>query len=290
VAHAPGRGQGEALVVWAIWGVAALAVLVTYARVDPAELYHVSEGGLRGGASRLLVLANFPLSLVAVALVLVAMAALPRAAWWLASPAIVLCAVTAWPGVVDQDDLDAKWVNALPAVGVAVALGLTVAAWWRAGTGFGPRLPGDPLRVVLAAVVVVASLPWFAAELGFHLPGDVFLGEEVPAGETFAAVHLGHHHGTDGALLLLCALLLSRVRVKGRLGLWLTGYVALMAAYGAVNAVQDLWTEQVVKRGWTGWRIPSALEPRVSAVWGVVLLLAAAAAIVVRIERRVTGR
>ena len=41
---------------------------------------------------------NFPISLVAIALGLVALASLPRRAWWLGGPAIALCAVTAWPG------------------------------------------------------------------------------------------------------------------------------------------------------------------------------------------------
>jgi hypothetical protein len=114
----------------------------------------------------------------------------------------------------------------------------------------------------------------------------VFLGEEVPAGETLAAVHLGHHHGTDGALLVLTALLLSRVRPAGALRPWLTCYVGLMAAYGAVNATQDVWTEQAVKRGWVDWRIPSALEPRLEVIWIAVLLLAAAAAALIHVEQR----
>jgi hypothetical protein len=261
-------------------------VVVTYARLDPVELYHVSGEGLSGGLSRALVLLNFPISLVAIALVLVAVGGLRRSAWWLAGVAIALCAVTAWPGVVDQDDLDARWVNALPALGVVLALGLTLAAARGAGAGLRARLPGDPVRVVVALVVLVASLPWLSAELGFHLPGDVFLGEEIPKGESLAAVHLGHHHGEDGAVLLLSALLLSRVQPAGRLSWWMTGYVALMAAYGATNAVQDFWTEQVVKRGWVDWRIPSALEPRASAVWAIVLGLAVAAALLLRLERR----
>jgi hypothetical protein len=281
-----GVGQGEALAAWCLWALMAAAVLATYARVEPFELYHVSREGLAGGASRALVLANFPISLVAIALVLIAAAALPRRAWWLAAPAIALCAVTAWPGVVDQGDLDARPVNVLPALGVALALVLTVAAVRRAGPGFAPPLPGDAVRLVLAVIVLVASLPWLSAELGYHLPGNVFLGEEVPAGETLAAVHLGHHHGTDGALLLLTALFLSRVRPAGALRPWLTGYVGLMAAYGAVNATQDLWTEQVFKRGWVAWRIPSALEPRLEAVWIAVLLLAVGAAALIHVEQR----
>jgi hypothetical protein len=149
--------------------------------------------------------------------------------------------------------------------------------------------------VVAAAVVVLVSLPWIAAELGFHFPGDVFMGEELGAendGSTIAAVHLGHHHGTDGALLVLTALLLSRVAVeRRRFRIATFAYLATMLAYGGVNFVQDAWNEQVVKRGWTDTGIPSALLPGVKPIWGVVILLAAAATLVLlREEKSHTAR
>ena len=254
-------------------------VLVTYSWVDPAETYHVSRDGLAGGLSRALTLVNFPIALVAIALTLIAVAALPAAAWWAAVPAIGLCATIPW--FVDQDDLDGRWVNAIPALGVLVAVGLTVAATRRAGTAPAPRRPWDRLRVLVAAAVVLVSLPWITAELGFHFPGDVFMGEELGSesdGTTIAAVHLGHHHGTDGALLVLTALLLSRVAVERRgLRVATFAYLGTMLAYGGVNFVQDAWTEQVVKRGWTDADIPSALLPGVRPIWGVVILLAVAA-------------
>lgn len=277
----PGRsiGQGEALVVWGMWGAVALAVLATYARLDPEELYNTSEGGLAGGLGRALVVMNFPIAIAAVALMLVALAALPARAWLLAAPAAAACWVVPW--VVDQDDLDARPANAIPAVGVVVALGLTVAASRRAGAGFHPRLPGDMARIVAAVVVVLLSLPWITAELGFHFPRDVFMGEETRSesdGSLLAAVHLGHHHGTDGALLVLSALLLSRVRVpQPGLRLGLAGYAGLMLAYGAVNCVQDAWLEQVVKRGWTDEAIPQALLPGARPIWGVIVLVGIAA-------------
>jgi hypothetical protein len=279
--------QGEALAVWAMWATAALVVLVTYSRVDVAELYNVSNDGLRGGLGRVLVLLNFPIALVAIALVLQAVAVLPRVAWLAAGAAIALCAVT--PGVVDQSDLDARWANAIPALGVLLAFALTLAATRRAGASFAPRRAGDPARLIVAAVVVVLSLPWAAAELGFHLPGDVFLGEELSTekdGRVLAAVHLGHHHGTDGALLVLTAVLLSRVRLPpGALRVVATCYLGTMLAYGAVNLAQDLWHEQVVKRGWTDAGIPSALVPGVRPIWLVVVGFAAVATLVLLHER-----
>jgi hypothetical protein len=209
-------GQGEAVASWSIWALVTLEVLVTYSLVDPAETYHVSHDGLTGGSSRAVTLANYPIALVAVSLALVAVAALPRRAWWAAGPAIALCATL--PFVIDQDDLDARWVNALPALGVLLAGALTVAAVGRAGASFAGR---------------------------------------EKDGTGIAAVHLGHHHGMDGALLLLTAVLLSRIRVEpGRLRIAVYGYLGAMLTYGAANFVQDAWGEQVVKRGWTDTGIP----------------------------------
>ncbi len=168
--------QGEAVLTWALWALMTAVVVATYGRLGPDETYHVSREGIAGGLSRALTLVNFPIALVAIALVLVAVAALPRAAWWFAAPAIVLCATIPW--FVDQDDLDARWVNGIPALGVLVALGLTVAAASRSGAAFAPRRQYDGWRVGVAILVAVVSLPWIAAELGFHFPGDFFMGEE----------------------------------------------------------------------------------------------------------------
>ncbi len=78
--------QGEALLTWALWLLVLVVIVITYARLDPADLYHVSGEGLAAGLSRALVVANFPLSLVAIALVLVAVDVLPRRAWLVGGP------------------------------------------------------------------------------------------------------------------------------------------------------------------------------------------------------------
>jgi hypothetical protein len=291
-----GASQGEPLAVWAMWALVVAMIFVTYWRLSPDtpdatdDLYHVSGNGLAGGLSRVLVELNFPVALVAILVVLVAMDALPRAAWAVAGPAIALSAVVAWPGVVDQDDLDARLVNAIPALGVAIALGLTVAAGRRAGWNVAGRLALDPVRFGIAVVVVLLSIPWVAAELGFFLPDGVFIMRRVAPdtdGLPIAAVHLGHHHGFDGALVTLSALLLSRPRLRHGTTAWVTVAVTALAfAYGIVNCVQDAWNEQLVKRGTLDWKMPEAILPSFSWIWLAILVLAALGALALRGESR----
>ena len=281
--------QGEALAVWALWGLVLIAIFVTYARLAPEETYNVSRHGFVGGLSRVVVELNFPIALVAIGIALVALSALPGSAWWAGGPAIALCAVTAVPGVVDQADLDARWINAVPAAGAAIAFSLTLLAARRAGRGLAPRLSLDRVRIALAAVTLLVSIPWIAAILGFYLPEGIFIMERpgIEDGETVAAVHLGQHHGLMGALMLASALLLSRPRLPaGRLA-WVTVLaVSLTFAYGAVNMTQDAWNEQLWKRGTVDWRIPPALEPAPDPIWLVTLGLTALTALALRAEAR----
>ena len=262
--------------MWALFGADLLAVLIVYSLVDPHRLHNVSHSGIAGGLGRALVQLNFPIALVALPLTLLALAALPRRAWWIGGPALGLSAVVAWPGVVDQDDLDAKVVNVVPALGVALALLLTVVATRRDGTSLAPRTSGDTVRMAVAAVAVLLSLPWIAAEVGAHFPPWVFLTDE-PYRErgkpVTAAVHLGHHHGFAGTLFFLGALMLSRAYVAGsRIRVAYRLLVCLMLVYGATNLAQDIWHEQFVKRDWTDWDIPSAIVPRLHVIWLLMLV------------------
>jgi hypothetical protein len=286
--------QGESLTTWALWAVVLAMIVVTYWRLEPDtraatdDLYHVSGNGPVGGLSRALVELNFPIAIVAALLALVAIDALPRRAWLVAGPAIALCAVVAWPGVVDQDDLDARWVNVVPALGVVLALALTVAAARRAGHDFAGRLPLDVLRLGIAVAVLIVSIPWIAAELGFFLPEGLFIMRHVAPdsdGSPIAAVHLGHHHGFDGSLLALSALLLSRPRLRlGRTASVTVACVGLAFAYGIVNCVQDTWNEQLVKRGTLDWKMPSAIYPKLDWIWLVIVLLGSVTALALRRE------
>jgi hypothetical protein len=277
----------EVAVVWLLFLVAAAAMLVTYARIAPEHLYNVSHSGLAGGAGRVLVFSNFSTALAAIAVLLVLLDRLSGPAGKAAAVAgILLCAPVFSPGVVDEADLDAKPVNGLAGLGVLVALGLT-GALARHGRCWTRRAPGDPARLVVAVAATFVSLPWVAAELGFFLDGVPLLGSVFQTGSwhpkgltiTLPAVHHGHHHGMDGLLLLLTALLLSRIVVTVRsrgLRVLLAAYLALMAAYAVGNMANDFWIEQVWKRGWTTWEIPNVLRPTVSVAWGLIVLGAAA--------------
>jgi hypothetical protein len=279
---ARGPGLNEAVAAWAVLGLVAAMVWLTYARLPADAFYNVTGTGFWAGASRVLVLLGWPISIAAPALLAVAMdrllASAPppherRAVVALAVASALLCATIAWPGVIDEADLDAKPSNALAAVGVGIAVALTIAAARRAGVSrFVRHRPGDRAAIVLIALLLVAGIPWLLSNAGFYA-GDVpalrsiFMSKQIlpePGHPNLHAVHLGNHEGLDGILLAATALALRRVlpqmratRLRGLLGL----YLALMLAYGALVALNDGWNEQLVKRGWTGVGTPNVLNP-----------------------------
>jgi hypothetical protein len=280
----------EVALVWALFIVVTTEIFVTYWRLPAHELYHVSRTGLAGGASRALVFLNFPLALVAIPIIVLLVERLRSPRVRVAGGiGVVLAAAIFWPGIVKQSDLDARPVNAIAAAGVAVAVGLTV---------FGVRVlrrpsrrtrqVGDLLRVLIAAVALALGLPWMAADLGLHLNSVPVLGWLFRTGELrtqpgnpvpHPAVHYGHHHGMDGVLLVLSALLLSRLLAPVAakwVRLTVGAYLALMLCYGAGNIANDFWVEQVVKRGWTNWEIPDVTTPKASIAWGIIVLSALA--------------
>ena len=264
--------------LWALLFATAGLIAITYWRLPPEELYNVGEEGATAGLGRALVFLNYPVSLLAISIAWLAAGRLgTRHSLWVAGVATLLCGVTALPGVVDQHDLDAKAVNLLPAVGVAIALVLSIRApWERVG-----RLPLDPLRLLIGAVVWLAAVAWIAAVAGAFFPGDVLLGEEIRRGgdgRLAPAVHLGDHEGLDAALLVTAALVLTRYRPPLAVGFLL----GLTFVYGLAVEWRDFWFEQFVKRGWTAWTPPSVLTPRLSFAWLALILLAALVALAVR--------
>jgi hypothetical protein len=271
----------EVVLVWAIYLLDAVAMLVTYSRLPADELYNVSGSGLRGGLSRVLVFSNFSMALVAIAVLLLLLDRLSsRRSKAFAVAAAVLCIPVFWPGVVDPADLDARPINVVACLGVLATLAITLAAGMRLGIArLSPAVRGDRVRIVVAVVATVLALPWLAAELGLFLDGVPVLGWLYQTGHygssSLVAVHHGHHHGTDGFLLLVTAMLLSRrVPAVGAAGLrrLLGAYLALMTAYAVGNMANDFWTEQIWKRRWTSWQIPDVLEPKASFAWAVIVV------------------
>ena len=265
-------------VLWLPWAIVTAGVIVTYSRLSPGMLYHVSGSGLGGGLGRALVLLDFPIALAALPVIWLSADRLreSRLAVVGAIAGTILCLVVFVPGVVDQQDLDWRPVNLLAAIGVALAVALGIVSGL-----FEARVPVRRRALVGVVIVLVLSLPWLVAEWGFHLDsvpllGWIFLtGTEV---DGHAAVHLGHHHGTDGVLLLLSALPLIPLSrdVRGtRLRLVIQCYAGLQIVYGLANAVQDGWGEQLWKRGWVDWQIPVVLHPEPSIPWLAMLIAAA---------------
>lgn len=263
---------------------ATVAVFVTYSRISAGDLYNVSGTGLEGGVSRALVFLGYPTSFAALAVVAVVSERL-RGLFEAGAAvlAVLLCLTIVIPGVVDQGDLDARPVNGLAAIGVAIALVLTGVAFRRGGLGQAvPWGRADVVRLVVGGILLLAALPWIAAEAGFYIdavPGldPIFMSEELHAepGEHSAhAVHLGDHHGTDGVLLAWTALALSRVlptlRRRGvRAGL--AAYLALMLVYGLAIALEDFWLEQLYKRDVTSIRLPNMIRPEASPEWAAIV-------------------
>jgi hypothetical protein len=297
-------GLREVYVVWLLFALAAVAVFVTYWRLPPSELWKVTHSGLAGGAGRAFVFLSYSAALAAIAVVAIVVDRLQdRRAVLLGIVSVVLCATVAIPGVQTPNDLDAKWAN-LPAVlGVAIAALLTA---WAAARGRAEEVhttrAGDLARLGTALVVLFFATPYIAAELGFFLNGVPLLGwifqtgqlrPEPGGGAAHAAVHHGHHHGLDGFLLAVTALLLSRllggIRRHGLRALT-AAYLSLMLVYGLANMANDLWTEQVVKRDWTSWQIPDVLTPSLSAAWAAIVACAVVVYLAFWRERPLLGR
>jgi hypothetical protein len=281
-------GLREVWLVWTLFFLAAVAVCETYWRLPPRELWKVHNSGFVDGAGRVLVFLSFSAALAAVAVLPIVVDRLDdRRADLTGAVAFLLCATVAYPGVQTESHLDPKWANVPAVVGEGFAFLLTIWAS-RAGRREFPRASrrGDIARLAIGCASLFFAAPYIAAELGFFLDGVPVLGSlfitgairpEPGAGYSHAAVHHGHHHGLDGFLLAVTALLLSRLvgGIRRPVLRTLTAiYLALMLVYGLTNQVQDLWTEQIVKRGWTDWEIPNVLHPTASAAWAAMVACA----------------
>jgi hypothetical protein len=289
----PRKGWEEPLAVWGMYGLMALAIFITYSRLPASDFYHVSGSRISGGASRVLVYLNFPVAFTAIALLGFALSSLidrdahlsergRRLIVLAAVLALLLCLVAGFPGVVDQGDLDARAINIIPAIGVALVLLLTMTGM-RKGAPF-PSIPWgrwDRNGAIAIGLLLFFALPWVLADLGFYigdipLIGRIFTSKDfLPSGATIRAVHLGDHHGYDGFLFIVASIMLGRKLREiqpASLRVALGWYLALMMAYGLANYLNDIWLEQVVKRGWTSREVPSMLVPKLNLSWGLLLL------------------
>ncbi len=290
-----GPGLREVAGLWLAYAAVAVAVWITYARLPASDFYNVTGTGFGAGAARVLVLIGWPVSIAAVALMAVALdrlLAVPlaertrRLAVGAAIAAVALCATIAWPGVIDQADLDAKPANGLAAAGVGLCVLLTGVALHRRGLGRPmPFTTGDWIGVGVLAAMGLVAIPWILANLGFYagdVPGlgHIFMSKQIlpePGHPHLHAVHLGNHEGLDGWLLAATALFLRRPlrRMRPtRLRMVTGAYLAVMFAYGVLVAAGDGWNEQLVKRGWLHSELPGVLTPKPNG--GGLLLLACA--------------
>lgn len=286
----------EIVALWTLFLVVCIEILVAYTRTKPGELIGVPRTGLSVATTDAIGFLAFPTGLVAIGVALVVWDRFPRGAEWVvAGCALALGAVVFVPGVAEAEEVEVTLnpQRVVAAGAVLTLFVLTVRAARRHGVrGLRPRVAGDLPRLVLAAAIVFAALPWFAADLTLSLdrvPGlsrvfltDVLRSEPARVGLN-PAVHDGHHHGMDGALLALAAVALSRLvyALRGWRRGALAGLCGLLFAYGIANALEDFWLEQVVKRGASTYVFPKMLTPRASAAFAWILLAGAAVAVLI---------
>lgn len=277
------RRTRAVLIVWVMFAVVTVAVVVTYSRLPPEQLYNVTGSGfVNGGLSRALVYVNFPVGLAAMTMLLATADRMTRERRVAALAAAALWAPVFSSSVLSQSHLDATWRNAIPAAGVVVAAVITLTT-----PAIRPqRVRGDRIRILVGAALVVLALPWIGAELGVGFAGVPVLGQAFQTQELRSepglyvlhpAVHYGDHHGLEATLLVISALLLSRMLGAVRSRRLHAGFgfaLALLITYGIGNIANDFWTEQVVKRGWTTTFLPNVLEPRLNSGWLAIVLVA----------------
>ena len=292
-----GEVAADALLLWCLFLAVAVAALVTYTRLPARELYHVSHPGIDTGIRRALAFAGFPAAPVAVAVAWLLVEQVTRRAVTVAAiGATVLASSVFWPGAVDEADPDSRPISVLALVAVVAVIILTAVIARSAGFRRPHlRLREEPIRLAVFGIVFLVELPWLAALIGVsldHVPvlnsmylSDSFVDQPGVPG-LHPAVHAGLHHGLSGALLVTSSVWLSRrlpaIRNMAHRRL-LAAYLSLLIAYGAANALQDFWLEQIVKRDLLGWQFPYMLQPRLD--WAFVGIVAGAAMIYVLLLR-----
>jgi hypothetical protein len=256
-----GGRLSQVTLVWGIFGVVLVAALVTYGRLPAGAMYHFTDSGLSGAVSRSIAYLVFPVAIAAIGV------AWAVCATRTAALITLLCGVAFLPGVISSSDLTARWADVPPVVGVVI----TVVATLRASDA--EDRPIGRVRWVLLGLILLCSVPWLIAAVGLYaedLPplGRILMSRDpTPGHHSLAAVHLGLHDGLFGAQLAATGIILSARRLNRALAL----YLSLMIVYGLMLAVQDGWSEQVVKRGWSHTDLPGSMQPSISIPWAVIL-------------------
>ena len=218
-------GQGEALAVWAVWVLTLLAVVVTYSRIDAAELYNVrgqrsrSRAQPRRGAHQLAVRARRD-------------RARARGDEGPAAPRVV--ARRAGDRALRDDAAVRQPVapqRALAEPRSRASASHSRSDWPSPRSGApAPRSsrgsPGIPCDSSSRRSFSSCRCPGSPPSSASTCRATCSWAQELfrtADGQLEAAVHLGEHHGWHGSLLLLSALVLSRVQAGGRLRIWLLG-------------------------------------------------------------------
>ncbi|MHA1378692.1 MAG: hypothetical protein ACTSRG_09950 [Candidatus Helarchaeota archaeon] len=127
-----------------------------------------------------------------------------------------------------------------------------------------PWQRSDYIRVIMLGLVIFFGLPWLFAIHGVFIsdiPGlnSIFLGSQRgvlgtnPFDYLYPSVHLGTHHGLDGLLFIIYAVVYSIlvfVMKNSKIRNFLIFAIGILASYGLVAYLEDFFHEQIIKRGY----------------------------------------
>ena len=283
-------GLGEALVVCGTFGTVAAEITAFYAR--PSTVPHARRGtGRAAGLGQALVFLEHPVLPVTPPIAALSLSRLsartrPRALARAACTAAVSIALGA--RAAKRWDVEYRRTDGLAITAISSTLALTLDAVVHCGIGgMAAKHPEDSILAAFAVITLVVSLPWILADAGIYIGDIPLIGRPYLSHDQ---VHLGHHHGIDGSLLVFAALALSRQLPNIRAALvreTLSAYLSFLLVYGAARAAQDAWHEQIFKRGWTTAVLPEVVRGGqliATPAWG--LLLAGTALVHARLFRR----
>jgi hypothetical protein len=142
------------------------------------------------------------------------------------------------------------------------------------------------LEYFLLGLVTFLSLPWIFAQLGFYISDFPVLGVifwarqstlQEPEPKYPNAVHIGTHHGTEGFLIIvflwIATMWILPAIVDNRVRQSLGAITGFGFGYGIYNAVEDFLTEQIYKRGWMDFRLPSGTTPGLNLQYLTILII-----------------